>query len=258
MALGWSPGARPARSRRSADASAATAASRPDSPRRSFIISDACRCIPVRCTPDHARPDSVRVLLISSSNGSGWVFPKGGWELDESAKEAARRETVEEGGVRGDLEEPQLGVYPYSNRKPGSQRKGCIAHVFVMNVQEELAVWPEAAHRTRRWVRLLTSGSHNFKRVTACLCWHRCPHCLSQPFCQAQQHCSCQPVPHKGGCQSMACGPCARAARRVQVTIEEASRECRHPWMRSALHDWVRLRGWTALADRLDAAAPAS
>ena len=110
----------------------------------------------MRYTPGEARPDAVRVLLISSSNGSGWVFPKGGWELDESVIEAARRETVEEGGVRGDLEEPQLGVYPYSNRKPGSQRKGCIAHVFVMNVQEELTVWPEAAHRTRRWVRYPT------------------------------------------------------------------------------------------------------
>jgi diphosphoinositol-polyphosphate diphosphatase len=99
--------------------------------------------------------DAARVLLISSSGGKGWVFPKGGWELDETAKDAARRETVEEGGVRGELEEPQLGEYPYCNRKMNPQRKGCIAHVFVMHVQEELKVWPEAGHRIRRWVCIL-------------------------------------------------------------------------------------------------------
>ena len=74
-----------------------------------------------------AGPDGVQVLLItgrrhcSSSNSSSssssssaqaegqgrplqWGFPKGGWEEDESAREAAARETVEEAGVRGVLE----------------------------------------------------------------------------------------------------------------------------------------------------------
>jgi diphosphoinositol-polyphosphate diphosphatase len=102
-------------------------------------------------------PDAARVLLVSSSGGRGWVFPKGGWELDETVKEAARRETVEEAGVRGDLEEPQLGVYPYCSRKVDPQRKGCIAHLFVMHVKEELQIWPEAGHRTRQWVRVYTS-----------------------------------------------------------------------------------------------------
>lgn len=91
--------------------------------------------------------------MISSSGGNGWVLPKGGWELDETVVDAARRETVEEAGVRGELEDQQLGVYPYSNRKPDPGQKGCIAHMFVMHVKEELDAWPEAGLRSRRWVR---------------------------------------------------------------------------------------------------------
>ena len=50
-------------------------------------------------------PDTVEVLLITSRAGKGHLgFPKGGWERDESGADAAQRETVEEAGVRGELE----------------------------------------------------------------------------------------------------------------------------------------------------------
>jgi 8-oxo-dGTP pyrophosphatase MutT (NUDIX family) len=111
-----------------------------------------CRCIPFRFVGDARSPSSVRVLLITSSGGNGWVFPKGGWELDETAESAAVRETLEEGGVRGDLDPAVLGTYDYSNRKTSPTRKGCIAHMYAMCVREELSVWPESHHRVRGWV----------------------------------------------------------------------------------------------------------
>lgn len=48
--------------------------------------------------------DDVEVLMITSRGGAGMVFPKGGWEADESVEGAALRETVEEAGVRGVIE----------------------------------------------------------------------------------------------------------------------------------------------------------
>lgn len=111
-----------------------------------------CSCVPVRFVHDGSTPSDVEVMLISSSGGTGWVFPKGGWELDETAESAALRETVEEGGVRGDLDPQILGTYPYSNRKTSPTRKGCIAHMFAMVVKEELSVWPECQRRERCWV----------------------------------------------------------------------------------------------------------
>ncbi|KAB2625047.1 nudix hydrolase 12 [Pyrus ussuriensis x Pyrus communis] len=43
------------------------------------------------------------VLMISSPNRDDLVFPKGGWEDDETMREAACREALEEAGVKGVL-----------------------------------------------------------------------------------------------------------------------------------------------------------
>lgn len=49
-------------------------------------------CLPVM-------PDG-RVVLIRSVKRTDWILPKGGWESDETAAEAAVREAYEEAGVR--------------------------------------------------------------------------------------------------------------------------------------------------------------
>ncbi|CAL9069466.1 unnamed protein product, partial [Musa banksii] len=86
-------------------------------------------CIPFRyrnCddTSD-AKPDpekEVEVLMINSPSGPGLLFPKGGWENDETVEEAAVREALEEAGVRGDI--------------------------------VELELWPEQSTRHRTWVTI--------------------------------------------------------------------------------------------------------
>ncbi|KAK9838131.1 hypothetical protein WJX81_003166 [Elliptochloris bilobata] len=111
-------------------------------------------CIPVRVTSPSAGVDGIEVLLITSSGGKGLVFPKGGWETDETLEAAAARETVEEAGVRGSLEEPLLGTFPYFSGKiagAGMARGRCIAHMFAMLVAEELPTWPEGSTRERVW-----------------------------------------------------------------------------------------------------------
>ncbi|GMH45655.1 hypothetical protein BSKO_13612 [Bryopsis sp. KO-2023] len=110
-------------------------------------------CIPVRF--DGEGPDGVRVLLVTRRCGEGFVFPKGGWELDEAtAEEAAKRETVEEAGVRGCIEEPLIGVFPFVSQKRSdlADSKGkCLAHMYVLRVEEELVEWPEQDLRKRSW-----------------------------------------------------------------------------------------------------------
>lgn len=128
-------------------------------------------CIPVRCDPDRPGPAGVRVLLINSRGGKGFVFPKGGWELDESLKAAAKRETVEESGVRGKVEEPMLGEFPFYSGKASRLQQAnqgrCLAYMFVMHVAEELQTWPEGGKRTRLWCTLedaLLSVRHEWMR----------------------------------------------------------------------------------------------
>jgi diphosphoinositol-polyphosphate diphosphatase len=83
------------------------------------------------------------------------IYTQGGWEDDETVEAAAKRETVEEAGVRGCLEEPIVGAFAFSSGKPDttSRHNGkCIASIFVMHVEEELEVWPEGHERKRFWV----------------------------------------------------------------------------------------------------------
>ncbi|KAK9838818.1 hypothetical protein WJX74_003919 [Apatococcus lobatus] len=112
-------------------------------------------CIPVRLSISSSGPEIVSILLITSRGGKGYVFPKGGWELDESCLEAAARETVEEAGVRGKLEDAPVGRWEFYSGKAErvhSAHKGrCIAHMFAMHVEEELSSWPESPARKRIW-----------------------------------------------------------------------------------------------------------
>ncbi|CAN1813582.1 Nudix hydrolase 16, mitochondrial, partial [Linum perenne] len=72
----------------------------------------------------------------------------GGWENDETVKEAAVREAVEEAGVRGDLL-----VRPSKTLQDDSCPEGlCKAAMFALLVKEELETWPEQNTRTRTWL----------------------------------------------------------------------------------------------------------
>lgn len=118
-------------------------------------------CIPIKYPGPVPTADTVQVMLISRG-GKGWVFPKGGWEDDETVEAAAQRETVEEAGVRGSIEEP-VGTYSFRSNKQehqGNAHQGrCRAHMFVMRVVEELETWPEYPERRRCWVPLAEASS---------------------------------------------------------------------------------------------------
>ena len=122
------------------------------------------RTVPVRVVGDgRLTTENVRVLLVTSRSGAGLVFPKGGWETDESCEAAAARETVEEAGVRGDLEPEPLGTFHFAsskkeqssnNNRSGREerKKSSAATMFALRVREELTEWPESAQRCRVWL----------------------------------------------------------------------------------------------------------
>ncbi|KAG1365444.1 Nudix hydrolase 16, mitochondrial [Cocos nucifera] len=98
----------------------------------------------------------VEVLMINSQSGPGLLFPKGGWENDETVEEAAVREALEEAGVRGDIME-FLGFYYFkskSHQDEFSPEGLCKAAMFAMHVKEELSSWPEQSTRHRRWLTI--------------------------------------------------------------------------------------------------------
>ncbi|KAG0583604.1 hypothetical protein KC19_3G148700 [Ceratodon purpureus] len=95
----------------------------------------------------------MEVLMISSQRGEGLLFPKGGWENDETVEEAACREALEEAGVRGLLQD-MLGSWDFkSKRQQGvyCPEGLCRAYMFALAVTEQLDTWPEQHSRQRQW-----------------------------------------------------------------------------------------------------------
>lgn len=90
---------------------------------------------------------SMEVLVISSQKGYGMMFPKGGWETDETVKQAASREAFEEAGVQGNVER-RLGNWKYISSTQAINE----GTMFPLRVTEELVHWPEMSARHRRWV----------------------------------------------------------------------------------------------------------
>ncbi|TKY56692.1 Nudix hydrolase 17 [Spatholobus suberectus] len=93
-------------------------------------------------------PEELEVLVITSQKGKGMLFPKGGWELDESKKDAALRETIEEAGVRGTVE-GKLGKWSFKSKTHDTFYEG---YMFPLLVQEQLEFWPEQNVRQRIWM----------------------------------------------------------------------------------------------------------
>ncbi|KAD3338639.1 hypothetical protein R6Q59_016796 [Mikania micrantha] len=99
---------------------------------------------------------TVEVLMINSTSGPGLLFPKGGWENDETVEEAAAREALEEAGVRGELMH-FLGHYDFKSKTlqdEFSPEGRCRAAMFALFVKEELESWPEQSRRVRTWVKI--------------------------------------------------------------------------------------------------------
>lgn len=81
------------------------------------------------------------------------LFPKGGWESDETIKEAALRESVEEAGVFGTVE-GVLGKWWFKSKGNDGYYQG---YMFPLLVQEQLEFWPEKDIRQRVWVSVSTA-----------------------------------------------------------------------------------------------------
>jgi 8-oxo-dGTP pyrophosphatase MutT (NUDIX family) len=94
------------------------------------------------------------VLLITSRKKKHWVVPKGVIESHLNPIESAAQEAMEEAGVRGRIPPRPIGEYDYD--KWGGT---CHVEVYLLEVEEELPVWPESFFRERRWMSVEEAAS---------------------------------------------------------------------------------------------------
>src|SRR5947209_5209878 len=89
------------------------------------------------------------ICLVTSSNGKRWVVPKGLIDPGHTAGEAALLEAWEEAGLVGVLRPEPVGSYLYN-------KFGETYHVtvFLLEVTDVKAEWPEMELRQRNWLSL--------------------------------------------------------------------------------------------------------
>lgn len=115
-------------------------------------------CIPYRLDVEKSCKNGFyeyEVLMISTPNRHDLVFPKGGWEDDESVHEAACREALEEAGVRGIIDQKELGMWEFKSKSKQnicSLEGSCRGYMFTLKVTDQLESWPEQDTYHRRWV----------------------------------------------------------------------------------------------------------
>lgn len=94
-----------------------------------------------------------RVLLVTSRETHRWVIPKG-WPIHGlKPREVAAQEAFEEAGVRGRIVgKHKVGSYHYSKQLPDNADLLCRVNVFLLQVEDQAAAWPEQGQRDLRWV----------------------------------------------------------------------------------------------------------
>jgi len=84
--------------------------------RRASRSTSIAAAVPVR----RREAGGLEFMLVRTSHGGRWTFPKGRVERGESMSEAAAREAREEAGVSGRIASGALGVYRYAPSRNGS------------------------------------------------------------------------------------------------------------------------------------------
>jgi len=97
--------------------------------RRALRGTTVAAAVPVR----RRRAGGLEFLLVRTSNGGRWTFPKGGVERGESMSQAAAREAREEAGVTGRIGAEPLGVYRYAPSRDGSDE----VTAFLLEVERD-------------------------------------------------------------------------------------------------------------------------
>ena len=95
----------------------------------------------------------VEVLLVTSRETGRWIIPKGNIATGSTPAQAAKREALEEAGVKGTIESSiPLGLYKYFKRLGSGETRGATVEVYLLRARELLSKWPEKGQRKLAWV----------------------------------------------------------------------------------------------------------
>lgn len=112
-----------------------------------------------------------RVLLISRKRSKKWGIPKGKVEPTLTFPETAAKEAFEEAGVVGFISPSSVGMFRAKKRTANPQAQQTIeVWIYLLEVTETAADWPERGKRATRWVTCEAAARHLREPVLAHLC----------------------------------------------------------------------------------------
>lgn len=95
---------------------------------------------------------TVQILLLTSRRTQRWIIPKG-WPIkNKKPAKSAEREAYEEAGVRGKVGMKSVGHYVYEKWLCDAVAVPCEVRVFPLEVERQVATWPEQSEREIRWL----------------------------------------------------------------------------------------------------------
>jgi 8-oxo-dGTP pyrophosphatase MutT (NUDIX family) len=104
-----------------------------------------------------AEDGRIEVLLVTSRETGRWLIPKGWPMKGKTSWQSAAQEAVEEAGVKGEIAHKPLGHYSYWKRRSDHFVLYKV-EVFGLEVQEQLATWPEKSQRNAQWFDAATAA----------------------------------------------------------------------------------------------------
>ena len=104
--------------------------------------------------PYRIRKERLEVALVTTSDGRGWIVPKGSVDEGERPRDAAIREAIEEAGLRGIVTRKPLGRYRHVKGKDSMR-----VDVYLMQVTKVLNRWSEDGLRRRRWMKVSAAAA---------------------------------------------------------------------------------------------------
>jgi 8-oxo-dGTP pyrophosphatase MutT (NUDIX family) len=94
------------------------------------------------------------VMLVTSRGTRRWIIPKGRPEKGVKPYRLAEQEALEEAGILGRIGHKPIGRYLHPKHRADGSTVTCQIEVFRLDVDRELADWPEKGQRERRWYTL--------------------------------------------------------------------------------------------------------
>jgi 8-oxo-dGTP pyrophosphatase MutT (NUDIX family) len=92
--------------------------------------------------------EDIEFLIVRTSGGQRWTFPKGHIKPGESPAQAAEREAAEEAGVRGTIETDPLIRYHYPKWPNGEH----LVSAHLLRVEDDADPAPLEEGRDPRWL----------------------------------------------------------------------------------------------------------